>query len=185
MNIDIYDRTDTFKADCSCPAYENYSCCKHVAATLIAIHMQQIKEPADAQAAPSRRVNKSKYNQTEHLISSFQKSVFNRESEPVLFGLAEPLQFEFTLNVNGYSSSPRFSVEMRVGIKRLYVVSKINEFLEHFEQRKPLYFKSIFTFDAENQHINPADMKFLELLILMKNTEKIYRNDLPAIIITP
>ncbi|WP_216626525.1 DEAD/DEAH box helicase [Paenibacillus phytohabitans] len=180
VNIDIYDRTDTFKAACSCPAYENYSCCKHVAATLIAIHMQQIKEPADAQAAPSRRVNKSKYNQTEHLISSFQKSVLNRESEPVLFGLAEPLQFEFTLNVNGYSSSPRFSVEMRVGIKRLYVVSKINEFLEHFEQRQPLYFKSIFTFDAENQHINPADMKFLELLILMKNTEKIYRNDLPS-----
>lgn len=181
VNIDIYDRTDTFKADCSCPAFENYSNCKHVAATLIAIHMQQIKEPTDAQAAPSRRVNKSKYNQMEQLISSFQKSVLTRESEPVLFGHADSLQFEFTLNVHGgYNSNPHFSVEMRVGIKRLYVVSKINEFLEHFEQRKPLYFKSIFTFDSENQHINPTDMKFLELLLLMKNTEKIYRNDLPS-----
>ncbi|ASA19730.1 hypothetical protein [Paenibacillus donghaensis] len=63
----------------------------------------------------------------------------------------EQLQFEFILKVNKSAYNHSFTLELKVGVKRLYVVSKISNFLEHLEQGKPLYFTKQFTFDPLNQ----------------------------------
>ncbi|MBP2113167.1 DEAD/DEAH box helicase [Paenibacillus silagei] len=96
----------------------------------------------------------------------------NRKKAPLLFEHEEQLQFEFILSTL-YQQPRGFTLEMRVGYKHRYVVTKLGQFLEHLEQRKPLYFTSKFTFDAELQHISAADWAFLEVMLLLKNSEKL------------
>lgn len=200
VQIDIDDSGD-IETQCSCPAYESYGCCKHVAATLIAINRLEAKESANedlknstrqdtnlpeltqrpsakADVAPSSRAYKLRYNQADLFISSMADSVIHADRYDAhnLSGAAEQLQFEFILQVHNSYGKKFLSLEMRVGLKRLYVVSKLNQFLEYLEQRKPLYFTSKFTFNSGIQQISKADREFLDVLILLKNTEKIYSN---------
>nr|WP_209874918.1 DEAD/DEAH box helicase [Paenibacillus silagei] len=158
------------EAYCTCPAYESYGCCKHVAATLIAIFKQKRKKSVSKKS----KNDKHKYNQMDHLISSLAviEPAMNRKKAPLLFEHEEQLQFEFILSTL-YQQPRGFTLEMRVGYKHRYVVTKLGQFLEHLEQRKPLYFTSKFTFDAELQHISAADWAFLEVMLLLKNSEKL------------
>ncbi|MEK3713441.1 DEAD/DEAH box helicase [Paenibacillus sp. FSL R7-0333] len=189
---------------CTCPAYENYDCCKHVAATLIAIYKLRLLEAkegvngeagkpvqraAQSPVAPpalspapvtsSKRASKSNYQQTDLLISSVAQlgQTRDREQEPVLFGDAEQLQFEFFLNLPDYQHKG-LTLEMRVGYKHRYVVTKLGQFLEHLEQRKPFYFTMKFTFDAQQQQMNVADREFLEVMLLLKKSEKLVKSSL-------
>ncbi|MEK3875899.1 DEAD/DEAH box helicase [Paenibacillus sp. FSL M7-0420] len=183
VQIDFYyNLNGEPEAHCTCPAYENYDCCKHVAATLMAIHALQIKKPAGSEvqkpgsaSVASKSKDKRKYNQMDLLISSLaeMKPAMNREKAP-LFEHEEQLQFEFILSTL-YQQPRGFTLEMRVGYKHRYVVTKLGQFLEHLEQRKPLYFTSKFTFDAEQQQIGAADREFLEVMLLLKNSEKLLK----------
>ncbi|WP_342477168.1 DEAD/DEAH box helicase [Paenibacillus sp. FSL H7-0350] len=204
VKIDFYyDIVGEAEAYCTCPAYEDYGCCKHVAATLIAIYKRNLeaKEAGDGEegklvqraahspVAPpalspapvtsSKRASKSNYQQMDHLISSVaqMEQIGDREKEPVLFGDAEQLQFEFFLNLPDYQHKG-LTLEMRVGYKHRYVVTKLGQFLEYLEQRKPLYFTSKFTFDAENQQMNVADREFLEVMLQLNNSEKLVKSSL-------
>lgn len=148
----------------------------------MAIHALQIKKPAGSEvqkpgsaSVASKSKDKRKYNQMDLLISSLaeMKPAMNREKAP-LFEHEEQLQFEFILSTL-YQQPRGFTLEMRVGYKHRYVVTKLGQFLEHLEQRKPLYFTSKFTFDAEQQQIGAADREFLEVMLLLKNSEKLLK----------
>ncbi|MEK4044439.1 DEAD/DEAH box helicase [Paenibacillus sp. FSL H8-0048] len=184
------------EAYCTCPAYENYDCCKHVAATLVAVYKLRLEAgeegklvqqaahspvlPLVLSPAPStKRASKPNYEQTDLLISSVAQLARTRdhEQEPVLFGDAEQLQFEFFLNLPDYQHKG-LTLEMRVGYKHRYVVTKLGQFLEYLEQRKPLYFTSKFTFDAEQQQMSVADREFLEVMLLLRNSEKLVKSSL-------
>nr|WP_051503417.1 DEAD/DEAH box helicase [Paenibacillus forsythiae] len=193
------DNEGDIEADCTCPAYEDYGCCKHVAATLIAINMLEQKgstggkhpgsaqsalfsaAPAQAPATGSKLVQvkpvpKPSYQQADQFISLFNGTTGDKGKDISMISAGrEQLQFEFIIKVQNTPSSKGLSLEMRVGVKRLYVVSKIKQFLECMEHRTPMYFTSQFTFDLEKQHMNDADIEFLNVLVLMKNTEKIYK----------
>ncbi len=150
VQIDI-DSAGDIEPWCACPAFESYNSCKHVAATLIAIHrLQTTAEPkvsklniAEPNVTPSKHPDLSNYKLADQFISSFHESAFRRESNDGISDNAEQLQFEFTLKVQSTYRNTGFSLEMRVGVKRLYVVAKLSQFLEHLEQRifeSPEYF---------------------------------------------
>ncbi|WP_231869845.1 DEAD/DEAH box helicase [Paenibacillus riograndensis] len=199
VRIEFDEEAFIVDSDCACPAFKDYGSCKHEAATLIAIsrlgqkdsvkdkpqHLEQttsfdldlmLDSILKKQTAQGKPAAGQAYKPAEQLISSFSESNTGpAHDSSSLFGDAEQLQFEFILKTGISHRTAAFSLEMRVGVKRLYVVSKINRFLEHVEQHLPYYFTSHFTFDPKKQQINPADLAFLNALILIKNTEKVYR----------
>ncbi|WP_228745455.1 DEAD/DEAH box helicase [Paenibacillus sp. S150] len=197
LRIDIDEEVGLIDSICTCPAFEDYGSCKHEAAVLIAIskleqkniskNKSQTIEHPDAwdidailhsiqtkQPARSKQGSAEIYRPAEELIASFSEPVSTHDNI-YLFGNDEQLQFEFILKFQSSYSYSGFSIELRTGVKRLYVVPKINRFLEHVERRLPHYFTSKFTFDPAQQQMNASDETFLNVLIQIKNSERSYQ----------
>lgn len=190
---------------CDCPAFYSYdNDCKHIAAVLIAIHDLEsgiesvyvegsqstapawlnTHRPADNRAAMLTMAEKeaAKYRPAGDLIAQYKSSqALGMAEEAIHSGdssrLRERLKFEYTFRVvsNRYFNSPRLMIELRTGVKRLYVVQKVKSFLESVEQVRPHPFTALFSYDPARHEIGERDQAVLNLLIQMKHNDDAYR----------
>jgi len=192
------DKAGDVEMNCTCPAFEDNWCCKHIAAVLIAVSKQQ----ALSARRPSQQIPqtpqtpgpwlaslyappaaKPAYHLADRLIALAgeledgetkvgENSGMSGEQGLRANDEKERLKFEYVFKMyNGRYQSQFLSVELRAGVKRTYVVYRISQFLEYLEANKSFAMTARFTFDPKNQLIHPADRKFLEILLLLKNSE--------------
>lgn len=183
--------------ECSCPAHELYGPCKHVAAVLIALYEQQsdntkmsnhtnaVQAPVHVPAPGKRREDSTPVDRLldwaegQELAFDLSKTSIGSAtvSEP---GRRLQLQFVFKINHRMHRGQRHSSltVELRVGLKRLYVVPQIFEFLDAAYHRKSLYFTSHFTFDLTKQEIKEAEAELLYRLYRIKESQELYKSSL-------
>lgn len=190
---------------CDCPAFSSYdNDCKHIAAMLIAIHdLESGREsvyvegsrstapawlnthrPADNRALMMTMADKeaAKYRAAGNLIAHYKMNQAAGMGESALHssntgqGL-ERLKFEYTFRVvsNRFFKNPSVMIELRTGVKRLYVVQKMKSFLQSVELAKPHPFTALFTYDPMRHEIGEQDRAMLDLLIQMKHNDEAYR----------
>lgn len=190
---------------CDCPAFYSYdNDCKHIAAVLIAIHDLEsgiesvyvegsqstapvwlnTHRPADNRAAMLTMVEKeaAKYRPAGDLIAHYKMHQAAGMGESALDSSntgqgQERLKFEYTFRVvsNRFFKNPSVMVELRTGVKRLYVVQKVKSFLQSVELAKPHPFTALFTYDPARHEIGEHDRAMLDLLIQMKHNDEAYR----------
>src|SRR5699024_12836042 len=89
-----------------------------------------------------------------------------------------PLHVEYTLgsctDSSPYGSLEVFTIRLRVGEDRLYVVKDIREFLEAATGHTPVEFGKHFTYHPEHHTFTDEDTEVLPRLIGIHNTEAIY-----------
>ncbi|GAC41557.1 DEAD/DEAH box helicase [Paenibacillus popilliae] len=190
---------------CDCPAYYSYDHdCKHIAAVLIAIHDQESgREALDVEeslsSAPTRlntyrpvdsrapmlmiaEQEAAKYRAAGDLIAQYKSSQAFGVAEAAMHSVdasqrRERLKFEYTFRVenNRFFNNPRLMIELRTGVKRLYVVQKVKSFLDRVEHVKPHPFTALFSYDPARHEIGERDQAVLNLLIQMKHNDDAYR----------
>lgn len=194
-----YSNYGDIHATCNCPAYDQYQeYCKHVAATLLAINdkshqsrqqsesvdpwiqsMNNLMKPTTsiAKSPPSN----SNYRVAEKLITLFNNSamISNPGNVQLDLGYREQLQIEYIYKLDeAFNGSPNLTVELKIGVKRVYVVNKIKRFLHSVEQAEEMEFTKNFSYTPALHTIRPEDRAVLQLLIGMKNSEEVYRSNI-------
>ncbi|MCL1630776.1 DEAD/DEAH box helicase [Sporolactobacillus sp. CPB3-1] len=155
--VDIHFEGRSLVYHCDCPAAEQFSSpCKHVAAVLLEIKEYQ----EDGWGISS-------YNATEHsneglmnqLIDTFarvqQKNHDRQHGDRKLV-----LQTEWTIGLH----SSWLTLQMRTGIKRLYVVKKIRDFIQAVINQYPHTFTQKFSFIPSEHRFTPEDQAVIEML---------------------
>ncbi|HIW12354.1 MAG TPA: DEAD/DEAH box helicase [Candidatus Salinicoccus stercoripullorum] len=159
---------------CDCPAYPTYGQCKHICATLLAIKHQKESEkprPSDRSFFDNRSSNNPRFKKAESLID-----ILGNHEVPAYD--KSPLHVEYTLgsytDSSPYGSREVFTIRLRVGEDRLYVVKDIREFLEAATTHTPVEFGKHFTYHPEYHTFTDEDTEVLNRLIGIHNTEAFY-----------
>ncbi len=67
-----------------------------------------------------------------------------------------------------------FGIEMKVGPKRLYIVQRLREFLDHVERREAYVFSKHFTYDPKLHSFQKEDDAVIRQLIEIYHNEQMY-----------
>lgn len=195
------DRNGDVDATCSCTAfYTNNQYCKHIAAVLLSIHHteQNGSTPvrsysfdlhteerfgrADGHLEPrTARSSKNQEALTSHMLALFDDKPKRTSGVRKLFDKRTVLAVEITLKPVPYGYHKHmFSVEMKVGPKRLYIVQQIREFLDRIERREAFVFSKHFTYDPQLHCFEEKQDAVLQQLIQIVNNENMYRDTMPS-----
>lgn len=188
--LEDYDVTLTIDSDgdvngeCSCPAYSHGGpFCKHIAAVLVHILYLEEGGVPEMSSTPPAPLEKWGGPGDRQLVSSMLGMFENIRQRPSGEGIYTdnrlPLQVEFICKPFTYNfSSQMLGVEIKVGVKRLYVIQKIRPFLtavhrgEHFELSKHFsYDPALYSFKKED---NAVLLKLIDILL----NERIYRSNI-------
>lgn len=174
------------EAECNCPAFlDDFDYCKHIAAVLFAVGASTAGEgfatrsPAvhtsGVQASmhspePDRRL-------AQQILTLFADGQLLRESRPTPSVSAQKqiLQAEYICHAMSGGYTRGVAIELKIGPKRLYVVQKIREFLDHVEMRSPYTFTKVFTFQFTDYRFSELDWEIVQQLIAIKREESHYR----------
>jgi len=90
----------------------------------------------------------------------------------------QEVQIEVSYEFNrDYFSSYISSVELRLGIGRLYIVKNMKEFLDHIYTNTPLEFGKNFTFDPAKHTFSEGEQKIINILMEIYETRSIWNKD--------
>ncbi len=186
--------SDELEAQCNCPAfgvYDDY--CKHVVALLFAVHDDLLAIGDRNQATPdvgSRAIGlqhaaqKPDVGMAQRMLSLFAMDTISEMSahgasqkEADAQAQSEFVQIEYTCVIEQPFSNRvnMLAIEMKMGPKRLYVVQKMKELLEHVQDRRPYTFTKLFTLDYRQYRLTDLDERILQKLIAIKDAEDHYR----------
>ncbi|MGP7817371.1 SNF2 helicase associated domain-containing protein [Niallia sp. 01092] len=191
----IQEVENKYKCSCNCPAFNNWydEECKHIAAVLFEIQesgaMWQYEEPArknrleerqqmlerqQAELMRQQQVRQSAYvNQlTNQFIDKF--STYYQETiqqEKVVE--KQPLMVEWICKMHNKKS---ITLEIKVGLKRPYVLKDIKKFLEAIKWKEQYPFTKNFTYDPTEYTFSEVDQEVINLLQEGLNFEKMYQN---------
>ncbi|RBW70986.1 DEAD/DEAH box helicase [Bacillus taeanensis] len=181
---DVHIETTSFgeiEAECDCPAYYKYdSYCKHIVAVLLKMHAvikikkRQPKLTIQNNIKLKRRTKlpKNDFQLTEHLITLFEDEQLQSSDSQ---GHSEPLSIEFIGKIQqSLNLEAIFTIEMKIGINKCYVVRKIREFLEHIEERQPYFFTNKFTYDPLEHYFKKEDLAVIQKLLAIYQNESTY-----------
>ncbi|MDF2926125.1 MAG: helicase [Paenibacillaceae bacterium] len=84
------------------------------------------------------------------------------------------VEFVLKLFLFGYRRS-LFGLELRIGPKRLYIVQKIRDFLDHLEQGKSVVFAKNFTYEPKLHGLREADDAVIQQLKQIYRQDKLYK----------
>lgn len=183
VHIDI-DGAD-FHAECECGAYGGYyPYCKHIAAVLI-LMLDEEKNGArenrgkgEVVPLPTPGVTSRDIRLTGGLIDLFDKAAGQRRikaGQRLANALKETLSVEFICKITDeYLPEPKFKIEMKVGLKRTYVVQNIRQLLLHIEEGRPLPFTRLFTYDPAEHTFRDEDWAVIEQLLRIAASEFAY-----------
>ncbi len=177
----------TIQAICECPAFVDGTWCKHIVAVLLTLE-SGARSPLphqDAQPLPppiGRLAHMTQVLENPNRIMAKKLlSMFRRTSPQDLWtpGLATkrkvPLMVQFIVRgFNAYHSMPLLTVEMKIGVNRLYVVPNIREFLDSIAYRRSQYFTKRFTYDPAIHEFAPGDSSLIEILIDINRQQNFY-----------
>lgn len=160
--------------DCTCVAYDTYGDCKHVCAVLIALANEDKQESKQKNSSKNAR-----YQNAQSLIEFFRDQ--QTEQQEVMPSYQQPLKVEFLLKTQLVTSmyaveKEQFSVEMKIGSQRLYVVKDIRELLSAVSNQGEVKFGKHFTYDPIDYFFLPEDLEIIQLLIEIYQTESLYKN---------
>lgn len=197
------DSNGDVDAQCTCSSYmSDYKYCKHIAAVLLDIHdnrqggdspirsYSSYLYPDDSSYAKSGRVEPrtalSTHRQSEQstieeeLTRGILKLFHDKPQLPThtrpLFDAREALDVEFICRPFYYGQREyMFGIEMKVGSKRLYIVQRIRDFLDHIISMKSYVFTKNFTYDPERHSFSIEHDAIIQQLIQVYQNEKLYQ----------
>ncbi|WP_238457974.1 SNF2 helicase associated domain-containing protein [Alkalihalobacterium alkalinitrilicum] len=160
--------------DCNCPAHVSYGECKHSVAVLLKIAEHgSLTESKDFFVKQQKRRS---YDTANSFIESFT-NLRTPEKAEMSIHTKELLNVEYYLKIhNSYLQQDKyfFTIELKVGPKRVYVVKKIGEFLKHVHQQKSYFFTTNFSFDPIDHQFAGKDQNILRMLYEMYEQEQLY-----------
>lgn len=178
-----FNRYGDVEAECTCPALSSYDqYCQHIAAVLLYIH-HEMEQDGRSQ---SRSVSSALRPQggfpggdtqlADAMLGLFGGNQLRPGSTRSLFDTRTPLDVEFTCRPYSYGYGKiMFSIEIKVGPKRLYTVQKIREFLNRIDRRETCVFSRHFTYDPELHCFQKENDAVIRQLIQIYHNEKLYR----------
>jgi len=206
FRVDIRaDDNGDIRTDCECLNL-NLSAsqsCRHIAATLLSLYeLQQSGQLAGADKSPISATHPvtrpNRLNQpgqpsfpdstrasgapTDAALTTVMLDLF--DTKPVrpsrastIFDAREPLSVEFIVSLFHYGFRKNmFSIELRVGSKRTYVVPKLREFLDRIALREQYECSRYFTYDPELHCFHETNDAIIRQLIELHRNEKMYRD---------
>lgn len=91
-------------------------------------------------------------------------------------GRSETLQVEYIVHVvSGTVGEDYLELELKLGVKRTYIVQKIRPFLDAVAQGESFPFTKLFTFDPSIQSFLPEDQSVLDLLLRIHRNERLMK----------
>lgn len=147
---------------CDCPAFESYSSCKHIVATLIAI--------ADQEKPDSKPVATYDYEVTSRFIRALSNLGQPADITDIL-PEKEHLHVEFIVK---WSYDKNLLIELKAGTKRDYVVKDAHQFVRDVVEGNEHYFTKLFSYSPSQHYILPEDKEIFEILGSIQKNEKIY-----------
>ncbi|MDF2714141.1 MAG: helicase [Paenibacillus sp.] len=204
VSIEI-DLNGDVHATCTCPSAGLSSrYCEHIAAVLIKLHFIQQEDglPAAPRPGASRLQAEGPYERESGLIrqrtdfASARRSGNSGEDSDLTGGMLglfsekpmrptgsrpffdnrTPLQVEFVCKPVSYGfGKVMFGIEMRVGLKRPYIVQPIQSFLERVDRRQPFPLSKQFIYDPELHSFQERHDAVIRQLIQISRNENMYR----------
>ncbi|MDQ0886976.1 superfamily II DNA or RNA helicase [Paenibacillus sp. V4I9] len=163
-------------AHCTCPAYDpDDKYCEHIAAVLLNIHaIQQVSRVGGTTTRPSGN-SEGDRRLTSNILDLFGNKPLRPSRSQPLFDTREVLELEFTCKPFQYGYRKlMFGIEMKVGPKRLYIVQRLREFLDHIERREAYVFSKHFTYDPKLHSFQKEDDAVIRQLIEIYHNEQMY-----------
>lgn len=163
-------------AHCTCPAYDpDDKYCEHIAAVLLNIHaIQQVPRVVGTAARPIGNPEGDR-RLTSHILDLFGNKPQRPSRSQPLFDTRAVLELEFTCKPFQYGYRKfMFGIEMKVGPKRLYIVQRLREFLDHIERREAYVFSKHFTYDPKLHSFQKEDDAIIRQLIEIYRNEQMY-----------
>lgn len=180
---------DWLEADCDCPAYDSYNnYCKHIAATMFAIlydaahlRLPLTLVPEEAPAAQSKPQVSSRERQLAHRFLTAAQSIASSSQDRATYATREQVGVSYIILVTDpYSQQPYLSIGMRVGVKRLYKVPKIREFLEKVQTQQSHTFTKNFTYLPDAHFFSDTDVQIIQELVALSAIEReLFRHNNP------
>ncbi len=175
-------RSGEVEAECTCPAldsYDNY--CQHIAAVLHDLLDRQ----HNGSLLPIRSVSPKlgvgddasagDRQLTVNVLRLFSEQPQHPGSRRGRFDTRALLDVEFTLSPFSYGHGKyMFGIEIKTGLKRLYIVKKIREFLERIDRRECVAFSRHFTYDPGQHGFQSENDAVIRELIQICRCEKMY-----------
>lgn len=114
-----------------------------------------------------------------NMLGMFGNSRQRSSGTGTFMDIRTPLMVEWICKPFSYGyGSKLLAIEMKVGPKRLYIVQKMREFLEHVQRGEPYEFSKHFIYDPALHSFHKEDNTVLQNLIDMLINEKVYRESL-------
>lgn len=152
IEILVSEKSGFISVDCNCPFFtDNHrkiGFCKHV----VAVMLKFIKE----------YYSKSQFNTERSKIDKLLKDI--KYNTYKLSDHKEKLKLEINYFYDSYEHITS-SVELKIGLDKLYVVRNMKQFLRAIERNQNLEFGKGFTFRPMEQRFLPEDKKFIEFLL--------------------
>lgn len=148
--------------ECECHAFYTYSSCKHIVAVLLELEQQQ-KSGRKPKGSPV--VDLRKYDKANQMIHAFDNWGGAQTDTPL--EQKELLTFEYfcTPTYSGYGLGYRLmKVELKVGVKRPYVVKDLSKFLESIEEHSEYVFTSNFAYLPDQHDFMKEDREIIKIL---------------------
>lgn len=176
------------QAECTCPTLSSYPLyCQHIAAVLLSLYdiqQQGSSSMSLSSAKPHSEDELLRSSTGEFELTNFMLDLFT--DKPLRPSRARPhfdsrtsLDVEFTcrLVANGYKRY-MFNIEMKIGLKRLYIVQRITDLLEAIDRGETYVFSKHFAYDPEIHSFSQANDDVIRQLIHLYNSEEMYRESL-------
>lgn len=172
-DVMIYvDKKNTIReAECDCPAFSAYAgYCKHIVAVLL--YLDEAGQSKESSRSITRSEVERNQSVFQEILSAYQGSQTKRNSS------FQPLYIQYFLKLipsKDYESDRWFTVHLKAGSDRVYVVKNIRDFLTAYKQKKQLFFSSNFVYDPSVFKARPEDEKMLNFLLSIYEDERVYR----------
>lgn len=190
------DEDNYVMAECDCPAFDEYdNYCKHIAAMLFQIyelHMSGKLATIISSATKGKMVTSSSARNSywEQQIADKLIALFHQNSTDAGHELvphhgrdAEQLDVAFICKIiSGAYREKLLAIEMKLGLKRLYVVQNLKELLYKIANRQMHPFTKLYTYDPITQYFSQKDQEIIDLLIEALDNEAFYQQSHSAYI---
>ncbi|WP_429374521.1 SNF2 helicase associated domain-containing protein [Paenibacillus sp. DS2015] len=173
------------QAECTCPTLSSYSLyCQHIAAVLLSLHdiqehgssLMTLNNTNDHIEDELLGSSERQYELSNFMLELFTDKSIRSSRARSHFDSRTPLHVEFLcrLVANGYNRYI-FNIEIKMGLKRLYIVQKIRDFLEAIDRGETYVFSKHFTYDPDTHSFSKANDDVIRQLLHMYNSEEMYR----------
>ncbi len=175
VHLELYGDGEKPSASCDCPeSGPDGGFCRHIAAVLLRIHELQGASPRNEDAPV---ITNEHIYLARSMISIFDQTPAEAGSEePILFDEPEMVNVEYICTASNANRKPTLTIEVKLGVKRLYTIQKIKQLLEHVENGTPYGIAKLFTLDPAVHRFRETDRAILHLLGEIARNEAAYRD---------